>query len=224
MLTPRFTIHDSAKDPHASIWFAVPEGFTEMPLDALLAPPGSPAAEELRQALAPVIEAVPDEITRQQFTARLAAGQQLLLALHEVGTVHCSLGLHRDDVDDTDSGYGRPLLSLFTLSWRETAWAPRAIAAARAVVTAEGHTHIEYLDLPCGPASLSEMVRTAPADSGVPQEPLLQIYAHLPHPDGKRLAVLTLSTMAVGRREHYRRMLHQIADMVSFENPLTSPA
>ncbi|MEU6078982.1 hypothetical protein [Streptomyces sp. NPDC047108] len=168
----------------------------------------------------PVLSSAPDELVRQQFTAQLAAARQLMLALAEVGTVHCSLGLHRNDVDDTDDEGGRPLFSLFTLSWRDTSWAPRHITAARAA-TVENHTHVEYFDLPCGPASISETVRTAAAGSGFPQEPLLQVFAHLPHPDGKRLAVLTLSTSAVRHREQYRSILRQIAELVSFENPLT---
>ncbi|MER5970128.1 hypothetical protein ABT112_10410 [Streptomyces sp. NPDC002055] len=220
MSTPRFTIHDSAADPLADIWFAVPAGFVEIPLDVLLAKSGSPEDSRLQGAVAPLLDALPDDVGRQRFIAQLAAGQQMLLALREVGTVHCSLGLHRDDFEDGD-GDGRSLLSLFTLSWRETAWAPRAVTAARAVATDERHTQVEYLDLPCGPASLSETVRVALPDSGLPQQPLLQVHAHLPHPDGKRLAVLTLSTMAIVRRAEYHQLLRQIAEMVSFDDPLS---
>jgi hypothetical protein len=42
----------------------------------------------------------------------------------------------------------------------------------------------------------------------------------LPHPDCKRLVVLTLSTTAVARRDQYRAILHQIAETVSFDDPL----
>ncbi|WP_371548854.1 hypothetical protein OG266_27165 [Streptomyces sp. NBC_00554] len=219
---PHFVVTDSAKDPAADIWFAEPAGFTALPLESLVAPPGSPAADELRTVFTPFLEAAPDELIRQQFVAQAAASQQMLGALCEVGTVHCSIGLHRDDVDETASGDGQPLISLFTLSWRDTAVAPRAVTAARAVTSAAGHTHIEYLELPCGPATLSETVRTASADSGLPRLPLLQIHAHLPHPDCKRLVVLTLSTTAVIRREEYRAVLRQIAETVSFDSPLES--
>lgn len=217
MASPRFIIDDSAKDPDAEIWFAVPAGFTELPLEALLAAPGSPAADRLRAALAPLVEVIPDGVARQRFIAELANGQQLLLALREVDTVHCSLGLHRDDAEGGD---GRTLLSLFTVSWLQTAWAPRAVSAARAVAKAEHQTSIEYVDLPCGPASVSESVRTPAAGSGVPQEPLLQVHAHLPHPDCRRIALLTLSTAAVSRREQYRTILRQTAELVSFADPL----
>ncbi|MFI6489333.1 hypothetical protein [Streptomyces sp. NPDC050564] len=215
-----FAVADSAKDPEAEIWFAEPTGFTALPMESLLAPPGSSAADELRIALAPLTDVAPDEAMRQQFVAQLAAGRQLLGALCEVGTAHCSIGLHRDDVDDTGSGGSQPLLSLFTLSWRDTTVAARAVIAARAVTGAEGHTRIEYAELPCGPATFSETLRTPVADRGLPQMPLLQIHAHLPNPDCRRLVVLTLSTTAVARREQYRAILQQIAETVSFDHPL----
>lgn len=219
---PHFVVADSARDPDADIWFAEPAGFTALPLDSLLAPPGSPSADELRSVFAPFLDTAPNEAMRQQFVAQLAAGRPLLGGLREVGTVHCSIGLHRDDVDDADSGKGQPLLSLFTLTWRDTAVAVRAVTAARAVTEAERHAHIEYLELPCGPVTFSETVRAPAADSGLPRLPLLQIHAHLPHPDCKRLIVLTLSATAVHRREQYRAILRQIAETVSFDNPLES--
>lgn len=219
--TPRFTVADSAKDPQADIWFAEPAAFTPLPLDILLAAPDSPAADELRRAFAPFLEAAPDEATRQRFVAQVAEGQQLLATLREIGTVHCSIGLHRDDIDDSGSGgKGQPLFSFLTLSWRDTALASRAATAARAVASAEDHTHIEYLELPCGPAMFSETVRTPSADSGLPVQALLQVHAYLPHPDCKRLVVLTLSATAAAHREQYRAILHQIAETVSFDDPL----
>ncbi|RZB17233.1 hypothetical protein StrepF001_20940 [Streptomyces sp. F001] len=222
MSAPTFLLDDSVNDPEAELWFAEPAGFTTLPLDALLPESGSPAAEQLRTAVAPFLDAAPDEMARQQFIAQFASAQQLMSALREVGTVHCSIGLHRDDVDETGADNGRPLLSFFTLSWRETAVAPRRVTAARAVTGAEGHTHIEYRELPCGPTTFSETIRTPLAESGLPPHPLLQIHAYLPHPDCKRLAVLTLSTTAVARRGEYRAVLHQIAETVSFENPLAA--
>ena len=220
MAAPSFTLHDSVKDPTAELWFAEPSGFVALPLDAMLPAPDSQAADALSAALAPFLDAARDETIRQQFIAQFANGQQLLSVLREVGTVHCSIGLHRDDVDDTGNNSGQPLLSLFTLSWRDTAVAPRAVTAARAVISSEGRSRIAYVELPCGPATLDETVLTPSAASGLPQAPLLQIHAYVPHPDCKRLVVLTLSTTAVVRREQYRAVLQQIAETVSFDNPL----
>ncbi|WP_234048401.1 hypothetical protein [Streptomyces liliifuscus] len=220
MSAPTVILTDSVNDPEAELWFAEPAGFTSLPLDGLLPEPGSPAADTLRTAVAPFLDAAPNEMVRQQFISHFASGQQLLWALREVGTVHCSIGLHRDDVDEAGMNSGQPLLSLFTLSWRDTAVAPRGVTAARALAVNEGRTHIEYLELPCGPATFSESVCTPSADSGLPQLSLLQVHAHLPHPDCKRLVVLTLSTTAVARREQYRAVLQQIAETVSFDDPL----
>ncbi|MFC8664510.1 hypothetical protein [Streptomyces sp. NPDC057199] len=220
MSSPTFILHDSVDDPDAELWFVEPAGFTALPLGALLPEPGSPAAEELRTAAAPFLEAAPNEMVRQQFIAHFASGQQLLGALHEAGTVHCSIGLHRDDVGEPGTSNGQPLLSFFTLSWRDTVVAPRGVTAARAVTADEGYVNVEYLELPCGPATISETVNTPSAGSGLPQKPLLQIHVHLPHPDCRRLVVLMLSTTAVARREEYRAILHQLAESVSFDNPI----
>ncbi|MFC9679969.1 hypothetical protein [Streptomyces sp. NPDC056948] len=113
---------------------------------------------------------------------------------------------------------------MFTITWVETAWAPRTVTAARAVATAEGHTRIEYVELPSGPATFSETLRRPTLESGLPQQPLLQAHAHIPHPDGRLLAVFTLSTTAVGHRESYRAVLQQIAGLISFEDPFASGA
>ncbi|MFC8128205.1 hypothetical protein [Streptomyces sp. NPDC057302] len=222
MTAPKFILDESAHNPEADLWFAEPAGFTKIPVHALLNPPDSPGAHALRHAIAPILDSFGDDLARQQFLIQLARGQQLLAALAEAGTTRCSIGVHRDDVSTSNTAEenGGLLLSLLTLSWRDIAPAAPAITAARAVAGAEGHTHVEYLELPCGPASFSELVRTPNADSGLPQDPILQVFAHLPHPDGKRLVVLTLGTTAVSRRAEYRSLVHQIAENVSFENPL----
>ncbi|MFG2438950.1 hypothetical protein [Streptomyces sp. NPDC048508] len=217
---PTFTVADSAEDPEAEIWFAEPAGFTAVPLTALLPSPDSPSAEELRSALAPVLRAAPDEMARQQFITQLAQGQELLRGLSEAGIVHCSIGLHRDDVDEASPGGSTPLLSFLTVSWVPTAVSPRAVTAARAVGGPLGRTRVECAELPCGPATFSETLRTPRAGCRLPQVPLIQFHAHLPHPDCKRLAVCTLSTTAVARHEQYRAILRQVAATVCFDSPL----
>ncbi|MFJ8804818.1 hypothetical protein [Streptomyces sp. NPDC102490] len=210
------TVHESVQDPHAELWFAEPAGFTALPMNALLAEWNTPEAELLVAAAAPLLASAPNEMARQQFIAFFASGQQALGALREFGTVHCSVGLHRDDV----GGGAQPLLSLFTITWRDTATAPRAATAARAVTASGGHRHVEYLELPCGPLTISEVLRRPAAESGLPHVPLLQVHAHLPHPDCKRLAVFTVSTVAVARREEYRALLRGMVETVRFEDPL----
>ncbi|MEU1304074.1 MULTISPECIES: hypothetical protein [Streptomyces] len=217
MSTTPFIVDDSVGDSRASLWFAAPASFVELPMEAFLVAPDSNESGALFAALIPLVEAIPAGVSRQQLIGQIAGAQQLFLALNEVGTVHCSLGVHRDDAEGGD---GRILVSMLTVSWRDIAWSPRAVSAARAVATAEGHTHIEYLELPCGPASISETIRTPADNPRLPREPLLQVCVHLPFPDGKRMAIFVLSTTAVHRREQYRAILQQIAQLVSFENPL----
>ncbi|MFG3159307.1 hypothetical protein ACGFY8_05445 [Streptomyces sp. NPDC048232] len=221
MVTPSaIIVHESVHDPHAELWFAEPAGFTALPWEALLAEPGTPGADSLREAMAPLLASASNEMARQEFIAQIASGQQLLAALREFGTVHCSVGLHRDDL----GGSPRPLLSLFSITWRTTATAPRAVTAARAVTACVGHSRIEYVDLPTGPATLSETTAAPTPGSGLPQLPLLQVHAHLPHPDCKRMAVFTLSTTVPARRGEYRAILRQVVETVRFADPLAAEA
>ncbi|OSC59836.1 hypothetical protein B5181_29965 [Streptomyces sp. 4F] len=218
MSDPSVILHESLDDPCAELWFAQPPGFVELPFDVLLAEPDSSAAGSLRAAVTPLLESMTSDLERQQFIAQFTSGQQMVGALCETGTVYCSMGLHSDDIGT--SSVGTPLLSLFTISWCQTNVAPRAVTAARAVTNVKGHTRIAFYELPCGPGVLSETSLRSTEGSGLPQQPLLQIHAHLPHPDCKRLAVLTLSTTATARREEYRAILRQVVETVRFEKPL----
>ncbi|MFE0508482.1 hypothetical protein [Streptomyces sp. NPDC058964] len=214
---PRFLLHPNVRTPGEGIWFGVPAGFVDLPLDALLAPQGSPRGEDSCRVLASFLASTPNEAIRHQFVVHLATAKQMFRSLCADRLVHCSLGLHRDDTGEDGRG---ALLSLFTIAWLDTAWAPRGVTAARSVAQPEGHAYIEYAELSCGPATFSESVRTPTSELGLSQEPLLQIHGHLPHPDGKSLVVLTLSTAALAYREHYRAILRQIAELFSFESPL----
>ncbi|WP_407565313.1 hypothetical protein [Streptomyces sp. 184] len=208
-----YILSDSVTAPDREAWFALPAGFTTLPLDALTAPPDHPDATRLRDAVEPLLAAAPEGVVREQLVGQLASAQRMLLALRQEGVVHCSLGLHRDDAGD-----GRVLTSFFAFRWQEISRSPRHLTAARAVAT--GHDRIEVLDLPCGPAALGDTTMTVAPDLGLPVKRLLQVHAYLPHPDGCRLVVLTLTTAAVNRRAHYRAMLRDVAEHVSFENPL----
>ncbi|MFJ9345982.1 hypothetical protein [Streptomyces sp. NPDC101237] len=189
-------IDESARGQDTDIWFALPPGFVPLPFRELAAAGREPVQDRGRFAdVGPVLRLV-----------------RLLL---EAGTVHCCLGLHADD--EGDDG---PLLSLFTLAWRRTNWAPRSVLAARAVAGADRPEHIQTLDLPGGPASLVQTRLTAPSELGlgVPCE-LVQLTVYLPCPDGERIAVLSLSTTTATRAKHYRALLLDIASTVSFESP-----
>ncbi|WP_406440073.1 hypothetical protein OHB00_32675 [Streptomyces sp. NBC_00631] len=193
-----YVIDDSARSEDADVWFALPPGFVSLPLNELAA-----AARDTAQTEDPMTGSGP--------VLRLA---QLLL---ETDAVHCCLGLHADDEGDCG-----PLLSLFTLAWRGTDWAPRSVLAGRAAVGAQGADHIETLDLPCGPASLVQTRLNEPPELGLgAPSGLLQVTAYVPCLDGRRIAILSLATTAVERAQHYRALLRDIASTVSFEDPLS---
>lgn len=213
---PRFTVHPSAREPGDGVWFAVPAGFLDLSLDAFAAPPDSPLARSNAEALASVLSTAPDDAVREALVTQLTTARQMLRALRSEGASHCSLGLHRDDT----GGAGKtPLVSLFTVTWVDAVWAPRGITVGRAVAAVEGHTDIVYAELLCGPVTFSEMLRIPTRESGLPQSPLLQVHAHLAHPDGRTLVLFTLSTTAVAQREHYRAIVRRIAESASFDDP-----
>lgn len=231
---PLFLIDESARDSEAAIWFVEPAGFTALPLDVLLNVSHCAEGDTLRVALAPLLDIAPDESARQRFLAQVGAGQQLMAALCDTGTVYCAIGLHSDDSSDRDAGAGvlggstgervaaQPLLSFLTLTWHDIAAAPPAVTAARAVAGwPEGEcTRVEYLEnVACGPVGICETLRMTASHSGFGARRLLQNHAYLPHPDGERLAVLTLSTGAVELRDDYRRILRGIVNLVSFDAP-----
>jgi hypothetical protein len=214
--TTSYLIDDSARSQDAEIWFALPPGFLALPLLELAEAASGPAeAARPGEVLLPLLEAIPDPEARQRLLHDFAPVQQMAKAFLESGAIHCSLGLHTDDEGD-----GGVLLSLFTVTWQATSWAPRKVIAARAAAGSERAQHIETLDIPCGPASLVQERLTAPPEPWLAQRELLQITAYVPCPDAVRMAVLTLATAAVGHAQHYCALLRDIAQTVTFDNPL----
>jgi hypothetical protein len=79
---------------------------------------------------------------------------------------------------------------------------------------------IAVANLPCGPGAFTEAVVELPAEADAQRRSLYEATAYLPFPDGRNLAILTLTTTAVDAREHYRDVHRGMAEMVSFDNPL----
>ncbi|MFF4400112.1 hypothetical protein [Streptomyces sp. NPDC001480] len=206
-------IDSSARMQDADIWFALPAGFVPLPLNEIIRSGDTLEVAERTSPLLSFVEAPISVDRRRQLVSLLAPVQRMLHVLTHSGVVHCSMGLHRDDESD-----GALLPSLFTLSWTGTAWAPRSVTAARIAAGVLGSRYVEVLDLPCGPASLVETLVTAQV-AETPQK-LLQLAVHVPYPDAAKLAVLTLSTPAVHRADHYRDLLREVARIVTFKNPL----
>jgi len=214
MTTSPFTTDASARMPGTDIWFALPAGFTPLPMREFLASAGASATSDPGDIIPSLLAAIEDPAEQQRLVTVLAPVRRMIHSLAETGVIHTSLGLHTDD--EGDSGL---LPSLFTLAWRKMPWAPRGIMAARVAAGAENAVHMEALDLPCGPVSIVEALVDAPPGADLEQQ-LLQISAYIPYPDGERLAIATLATPAVERADHYRALLREIACLVSFDNPL----
>ncbi|MFF4561058.1 hypothetical protein [Streptomyces sp. NPDC001435] len=207
------SIDSSVRMPDADVWFALPAGFIPLPLRELAPSEGAPeTADSTQRPLGALVEAMRSPEERRHLATLLAPVGRMFQVLACSGVIHCSLGLHRDD-----DGDGRLLPSLFTLSWSETAWAPRRVIASRVAAGFADARHVEALDLCCGPALLVENVVSTQVTADLSQE-LLQVAVHVPFPSATKLAVLTLSTMAEHRADNYRNLMREVAEMVTFEN------
>ncbi|NUP74572.1 MAG: hypothetical protein HOQ07_07975 [Sinomonas sp.] len=214
MNSATFAIDSSARRRDADIWFALPAGFLPLPfkevLDARNVLEGADGGEHPLLQLVGELDA---SERRQERGALFAPVLRAFDVLACSGVLHCSMGLHLDD-----EGNGGVLPSLFTLSWRQIAWAPRNVIAARLAAGLHEALHVEVLELPCGPACLA-VTRLSPPDVGVAGQ-LFQIAVHVPYPDATKLAVLTLATTAAHRVDDYRDLLRATARIVTFESPL----
>ncbi|MEU6098723.1 hypothetical protein [Streptomyces sp. NPDC047079] len=206
-------IDDTARDPSSKIWYALPGGYFDVPIDALDPMPGSEQETHLDQVLALVLDVVPED-QRDRYASALRDVRYMAAQMRSEGVVACSLGMHY--ADD-----GSAVMSVFTVALRDIEWAPAKITAVRAVSVRECQEEIELLTLPGDrPASISDTVITMPALAGVPSQDLYQCNLYIPTPSGAQLGVLTLSSTAVGSRKHYRDMMEGIAHTVSFHDPL----
>ncbi|MDF3143270.1 MULTISPECIES: hypothetical protein [unclassified Streptomyces] len=209
----RLVIDDTARDPSSKIWYALPGGYFDVPIDALDPAPGSEQETQLAQALALILDLAPED-QRDRYTGALRDVRFMAGQMRSEGVIACSLGMHYADDGSSAS-------SVFTVALREVAWAPAKITAVRAVSLRECAENVELLTLPGGrPASITDTMVTMPALEGIPGQELYQCNLYVPAPSGTQLGVLTLSTTAVDSRKHYRDLMEGIAHTVSFHDPL----
>ncbi|MEU6067334.1 hypothetical protein ABZ864_23285 [Streptomyces sp. NPDC047082] len=210
-----FFIDSSVRTPDADVWFALPAGFIPLPLRELAQSEGAQdTADSPQHPLGALMEVMRSPEERRHLATLLAPVGRMFQILACSAVIHCSLGLHRDD-----DGDGRLLPSLFTLSWRATAWAPRKVTASLVAAGFADARHVESLELSCGPALLVETLVSTQVTADVSQE-LLQVAVYVPFPSATKLAVLTLSTTAEHHADNYRNLIREVAGMVTFENPL----
>ncbi|WP_320784348.1 hypothetical protein [Streptomyces sp. CRN 30] len=130
------------------------------------------------------------------------------MEMQREGVVHASIGAHRADE-------GAMVESVVTPARRETPWMPPKPAAVRAATARKNALPVAVVDLPCGPGAFTEAVVELPVEADPQGRSLHGATAYLPFPDGRDLAVLTLTTTAVGAREHYRDIHRGMARMMS---------
>ncbi|MFG2211046.1 hypothetical protein [Streptomyces sp. NPDC048638] len=180
--------------------YTSPPGFVEVPLAPVPDTSGAADGLELLAALVP-------EEQYGSFRSSLDEARAMGGLLARTGAVHLSMGVHDDESGDV-------LRSVFLIKWEEMPWTPPKLAATKAALASSGSREAELIDLPCGPAAVVESLTEREG------EKVFQMTGYLPHPEGRRVAVLALSTTACSNHEHYRDMSHGIARMVSFDNPL----
>ncbi|MER6016023.1 hypothetical protein [Streptomyces bluensis] len=214
MDTPlRLVIDDTARDPSAKIWYALPGGYVDVPLDALDADPGSEQEADLDHLTALIVDCAP-ESEHDRYAGALRDVRYMVRQMQREGIVGCSLGMHY--ADD-----GSSAVSVFTVALRDIEWAPPKLTAVRAVSLRECPENVALLTLPGGrPGAVSDTLVTMPALVGMPAQELYQCNLYVPAPSGVQLAVLTLSTTAVGSRKHYRELMEGMAYTVSFNDPM----
>lgn len=209
----RLVIDDSARDPSSKIWYALPAGYLNVPIDALDPEPGSAQETYLQKAMELVLGLAPED-QRDRYTGALRDVRFMAARMRSEGVIACSLGMHIAD-------NGTSAMSVFTVALKDIDWAPAKITAVRAVSLRESAQNVELLTLPGGrPASISDTLITTPDLEGVPGQDLYQCTLYIPAPSGTQLGVLTLSSTAVGSRKHYRDMMAGIAHTVSFHDPM----
>lgn len=209
----RLFIDDSARDPSSKIWYALPGGFFDVPVDALDPEPGSEREAHLDQALALVLDLAPGD-RRDRYAGALRDVRFMAGQMRSEGIIGCSLGMHH-----ADDGSSAP--SVLTVALRDIEWGPAKVTAVRAVSLRESAENVALLTLPGSrPAAISDTLITMPALEGVPGHEVYQCNLYIPAPSGTQLGVLTLSTTAVASRKHYRELMEGIAHTVSFHDPL----
>ncbi|GGZ39150.1 hypothetical protein [Streptomyces poonensis] len=207
-----YAIDESAMQRDCDMWFAMPPGYVEIPFRDLFSDPDSPEGARVVEAINSLLELVPEE-KRDDFLAQLAEARGLTLEMQREGVVHFSIGAHQ--ADD-----GSMLESVVTLARREIPWTPPKLAAVQAATARKNALPVAVADLPCGPGAFTEALLELPAEADSQRRSLYEATAYLPFPDGRNLAILTLTTTAVNAREHYRDIHRGMAEMVSFDNPL----
>ncbi|WP_210582693.1 hypothetical protein [Streptomyces sp. GESEQ-4] len=210
---PRLLIDDSARDPSSKIWYALPGGYFDIPLDALDAEPGSEHEARLKYLMALVADCAP-EAERDRYAGTVQDVRHMVRYMRTEGIIGCSLGMHY--ADD-----GSSAASVITVALKDIEWAPPKLTAVRAVSLRECPENVGLLTLPGGrPGSMSDTLVTTPAVTGMAAQELYQCNLYVPAPSGVQLAVLTLSTVAVNSRRHYRDLMESIAHTVTFQDPM----
>lgn len=209
----RLVIDDSARDTSAKLWYALPDGYLDVPLEALDPAPGTEHEELFMNVIALVLDSAPED-QRDRYVGALRDMRFMVAQMRSEGVIGCSLGMHF--AED-----GSSALSVVTAALRDIEWAPPKLTAVRAASVRESPTNVKLLTLPGGrPGSISDTLVTAPAVAGMPAQDLYQCDVYVPAPSGAQLAVLTLSTTAVSARAHYRDWMEAIAHTVAFHDPL----
>ncbi|WP_405469959.1 hypothetical protein [Streptomyces canus] len=207
-----YAIDESAMERGCDLWFALAPGYVEVPFRDLFADPESAEGARVVEAVESLLELVPQE-QQAGFLEQLAQARALTSEMRREGVVTFAIGAHEGDD-------GAMLESVVMLARREIPWTPPKLAAAQAATARKNALPIAVVDLPCGPGAFTESLVELPAEADSRQRSLYEATAYLPFPDGRNLAVLTLTTTAVGARENYRDIHRAMAEMVSFDNPL----
>ncbi|WP_189096376.1 hypothetical protein [Streptomyces kronopolitis] len=202
------------QEPAAEMWFWPPEGYFAFPLEDWQEPLGK-IWEALRE-IPGTAQADPSPLQLME----LFGG--ILGMLEGQDVIHLSIGAHPEE---DGSAF---MLSVLTVSEQPLGVARPALALAGALkaLGTGGATQVNMVDLPCGPALLSDGVERAPApparDGTDPHDAEDSVWRGtvlIPSPTGSSVYLMQLTTAALAHAAEYREILLAMAHTVTFDSP-----
>ncbi|MFJ9847421.1 hypothetical protein ACIRYZ_44785 [Kitasatospora sp. NPDC101155] len=204
-------------DTASALWFAAPVGFVEVPLD------GTP--EERLDRWSAAFDAIGSDIPQEQRIDTALNAEYLLQAQLLQGLVYLANCFYRTDE-------GEVIHAVFTILVTPTETGGPLTFAARTAeqwAAARPGAEVGVLDLPCGRAAVATEDRlvTVPGKLyGLEQDSeslVRQIEVAIPHPAGRHVALVVLSTEYPEHWEHWALAAGSALRELSFRDPLAVP-
>lgn len=202
------------RQPADSMWFWPPEGYFPIPLENWQQPLG-----RVWEALRDIPGAAQADPSPMQLL-ELFGG--ILGMLEKQGVIHVSIGAHPEE---DGSAF---MVSVLTVAEQplEGIKPGLALAGALDALGAGGATEAAMVDLPCGPALLTDGIERVPApptregaDPDDAEDRVWRGTVLIPNRTGSSVYLMQLTTAALAFEAEYREILLAMAHTVTFDDP-----